>query len=332
LVVVDEAQLVPSIFDAIQTLYDNDKQRWRFVVCGSSARKLRQTGINLLPGRSIMHRLYPLTISERPAPDGFENGKILPLPMDSSTTDLFPTADLHERLAYGDLPGIVLAAEADRAMVLKSFAMIHLEEEIRREATIRDWGAFINFIRLAAIHSGEMVNYSSLSRETGVSITAIKSHYQLLEDIFIGFSVPGFSGSSRKSLLSTPRFYFSDLGLRHAAAGLEPGRAIVDVNPGSWFEQWVGIELWKRLHYLGIGKLSYLRTKTGMEIDYIVETGSAIIPVEVKWTENPTISDARHLRSFISETPAAKTGFIVCRCPRPQALTENIMALPWWMI
>jgi uncharacterized protein len=165
-----------------------------------------------------------------------------------------------------------------------------------------------------------------------VSLTTIKSHYQLLEDIFVGFSVPAFTGSARKSILSTHRFYFFDLGIRHAAAGVNPGQDIVSTNPGQWFEQWVGVELWKRLQYLGKGKLSYLRTKSGMEIDFIVELDGKIAPVEVKWTEHPSPSDARHLLAFIKETPSTAHGFIVCRCPRPQALTENVTAIPWWMI
>jgi uncharacterized protein len=332
-IVVEEAQTAPSIFNAIQVLYDNDKNRWRFVVCGSSARKLCLTGVNLLPGRTILHHIYPLMLNERPAVAGEAASSIIALRHnDDAGAPLFPISDLHERLAYGDLPGIVLAPEEDRARLLQSFVSIQLEAEIRREAAIRNWSAFINFLRISATHAGEMINFSSLSREIGVSIMSIKSYYQLLEDVFIGFSVPGFSKSDRKALLSTPRFYFIDLGLRHAAAGLLPGRTIVGVNPGAWFEQWVGIELWKRLNYQGTGRLLYLRSKSGMEIDFIVETNSDLIPVEVKWTEIPTLSDARHLVTFLNEHPEASQGFVVCRCPRPQLLAEKITAIPWWMM
>ncbi len=332
-IVVDEAQAVPAVFDAIQVLYDSDKERWRFVLCGSSARRLRTTGANLLPGRSILHHLFPLILSERPTESTQKQSYILPLPAHpEDETPLFPAADLHERLAYGDLPGIVLTPEEDRPLLLKSYAQIYLEEEIRRETMIRDWPAFVRFLQLAATHSGQMMNYASVSRQTGVSIAAIKSHYQLLEDIFIGFSISGFTGSDRRTLLSTPRFFFADLGVRHAAAGLTPDRSIVTVDPGSLFEQWVGIELWKRLQYLGTGRLSYLRAKSGMEIDYIVEYDGALIPVEVKWTETPSLSNARHVLSFLREQPSAKHGYVVCRCPRPQQLSETVTAIPWWMI
>jgi hypothetical protein len=198
---------------------------------------------------------------------------------------------------------------------------------------IKDWSTFARFLRLAAIESGGIVNYSAIARDAGVSIPTVKSHYQLLEDMFVGFTVPAFSGSARKHVLSTPRFVFFDLGVRHAAAGLTPSRDTVLADPGPLLEQWVGIELWKRLGYLGEGRLSYWRTKDGAEVDWIIETKAGAVPVEVKWTDNPTLSDARHLRSFLDDKGArAKHGYIVCRCPRPMRLAPNVTALPWWRI
>jgi predicted AAA+ superfamily ATPase len=194
-VLVDEAHAVPAVFDAVQVLYDRKKTRWRFVLCGSSARKLRAAGTNLLPGRSILYRLYPLI-----------------------------------------LPGITLLEEEDRKSVLRFFVTIHLEEEIRREALVKDWGAFVNFLRLAALESGQVVNFAAIFREAGLSQPTIKSYYQLLEDMFIGFRVPAYSKSPRKNLLSTPRFLFFDLGIRHAASGVTPDLNVVRADPGKYFE------------------------------------------------------------------------------------------------
>ena len=129
----------------------------------------------------------------------------------------------------------------------------------------------------------------------GVSQPTVKSHYSLLEDMFIGFRLPAFSGSRRKNLLSTDRFFFFDLGVRHAAAGLVPGRQTVQANPGPLFEQWVVTELWKRAQYGRTARLSYLRSKSGMEIDVILEERGRLTPIEVKWTANPSPADARHL-------------------------------------
>jgi uncharacterized protein len=334
-VFVDEAQLVPSLFDAVQYLYDEDKTRWRFILCGSSARKLRRTGANLLPGRSLVHHLYPLALSERPVPP-VEKGAISPLlslpwPDGATPPHPFPPADIETRLAYGDLPGIVTADPKDRVDLLKAYAFVHLEEEIRREALVRDWGAFVRFLRLAAAESGQILNFAHISQESGLAQPTVKAHYQLLEDMFVGFRVAAYSKSPRKNLLSTPRFYLFDLGVRHAAAGLEPGIDIVRANPGGIFEQWVGIELWKRLQYLGQGALYHQRSRDGAEVDFIVDYKDRLIPMEVKWTEHPSLRDARHLLTFLDENKRhADQGYVICRCPRPLRLNSKVTALPWF--
>ncbi|MBT7082004.1 MAG: ATP-binding protein [Chloroflexi bacterium] len=330
-VFVDEAQRVPDVFDAVQVLYDGNKSRWRFILCGSSSRKLRKAGTNLLPGRCMLHRMFPLVLAERPAA-GHSKTVIEPLvelPGTDRLTSQFPPADIEERLAYGELPGIVLLDEADRGIILRSFTTAHLEEEVRKEALVEDWGAFVVFLRLAAAESGSMINYAAISQQVGLSQPTVKSYYQLLEDMFMGFRLPAFKRSPRKNLLSTPRFFFSDVGICQAAQGITPGRDVVLSNPGKYFEQWVIAELWKRLQYIGKGKLHYFCTKDGAEIDAVLETTDRIIPIEVKWTERPSRKDARHLLRFIEETPNATDGYIVCRCPRPQKIADNITAIPW---
>ena len=332
-VVVDEAQNVPAIFDAVQYLYDSDQRRWRFVLCGSSARKLRVTGANLLPGRSLLHHLFPLLLAERPAARAGQTRGETPLSMPgrgASDEKKFPATDLIERLTFGELPGLAIAARARRADLLKAYTLVYLEEELRREALVKNWPAFARFLQLAAAESGQMINYAGISREAGVSLPTVKTYYQLLEDMFIGFRVTAFSGSPRKSLLSTERFCFFDVGVRNAAAELPLETTAVQANPGPLFEQWVGIELWKRLQYLGGGKLHYLRTKAGAEVDFIVARGNRLIPIEVKWTEHPTVRDARHLLTFLDEHPKrAGKGWLICRCPAPLALTDRVTALPW---
>jgi predicted AAA+ superfamily ATPase len=336
-VFVDEIQSVPALFDAVQSLYDSDKDRWRFILCGSSARRLRKTGVNLLPGRSFLHRLYPLTLAEHPplvvSAKHAASPSVLPWSSDWTPTNPFPAWELEDRLAYGALPGMVVAERRDRAELLHAFAAVHLEEEIRREALVRDWGGFVRFLQLAARESGQIVNYAAISQETGISQPTVKSHYQLLEDMFVGFRVPAYARSPRKNLLSTPKFLLFDLGVRHAAAGLRPSEELVQVNPGPLFEQWVGIELWIRLQYLGEGSLYYLRTRGGAEVDYIIERGETLIAIEVKWTRNPTVSDARHLLSFLKEHPRQPCqGYVVCRCDRPLQLHERVTAIPWFCL
>ena len=331
-VIVDEAQLSPGIFDAVQHLYDEDKKRWRFILCGSSARKLRRIGANLLPGRSLYHRLYPLVQAEI-AP-GAAAATPIPSPAWATPTARpFPEMTLIDRLAFGALPGIITAPVEDRAALLRSYAAIYLEEEVRREAASINLGNFARFLQLAALESGQIVNYAAIARHVGITAKTIQSYYALLEDMFVGFTLPAFSGSARQGVLSTPRFYFFDLGVRHAAGDLPPEPTLVLAHPGPLLEQWVGIELWKRLGYLGEGKLSYFRTKTGVEIDYILEHRGKLLPIEVKWTDRPDFSDARHLRGFLDDhKKSAPEGLVICRCPRPLQLAPNIRALPWWML
>ena len=245
--VVDEGcKNVPALFDAVQHLYDDDKKRWRFVICGSSARKLRMTGANLLPGRTLLHHLYPLILPERPLP---ETGSLAyavssPLAMKPCTASegspLFPAADLVDRMTFGELPGVTTAPPERRGDLLKAYSLVHLAEELRREALIKDWVAFARFLQLAAVEAGQILNYAKISKDAGVSQPTVKSYYQLLEDMFLAFRLPAFSRSSRKNLLSTDRFFFFDLGLRHAAAELPLTPATVLANPGPVFEQWVG--------------------------------------------------------------------------------------------
>ena len=198
---------------------------------------------------------------------------------------------------------------------------------------VKDWGAFVRFLELAAAESGRIINFSALSRESGVSMPTIKSYYQLLEDMFIGFRVPAFSQSPRKYLLSTPKFFFFDMGVRHAAAGLTPGLEIVKSQAGFIFEQWIGQELWKRIGYLQKGRLFHYRTKGGAEIDFIIEQEGRFLPVEIKWTQRPEGKDARHLSTFLQDMgEKTSTGYLICRCERPMQIEENVLAVPYWSI
>jgi predicted AAA+ superfamily ATPase len=322
----------------VQHLYDSDRRRWRLVLCGSSARKLRVTG-NLLPGRSLLHHLYPLLLAERPGARGEQErgGQTrspLPLPVRGRVEEpWFPEAALFERLTFGELPGVATATRGQQGDLLRAYTVLYLEEELRREALVKDWPAFARFLQLAAAEAGRMINYAAISREAGVSLPTVKAYYQLLEDMFIGFRVTAFSGSPRKSLLSTERFYFFDIGVRHAAAELPLETAAVRANPGPVFEQWVGTELWKRLQYLGSGKLHYLRTKAGAEVDFIIARRGQLTPIEVKWTEHSTLAEARHLITFLKEHPQrAPRGYVICRCREALALNERITALPWYCL
>lgn len=267
------------------------------MLCGSSARKLRTSGANLLPGRSVRHLLTPLVETEyqTPAthrlPDG---GRLFPVDSDAKPSQPgFPYRTLEDRMVFGDLPGIAL-----------------LDDDL-----------------------DIIVNLASISRETGVSAPTIKSYYQLLEDMFIGFSVSAFSGSTRKGVLSSPRFFFFDAGVRNAAAHIPLARDTVNAIPGALFEHWVATQLHRVFSYRNDASLSYFRTADGAEIDFIVEAEGKLYPIEVKWTENPTAKDTRHLVRFIAEhADRCPGGYLVSRCPHTLDLGKGITAIPWWSL
>jgi predicted AAA+ superfamily ATPase len=175
------------------------------------------------------------------------------------------------------------------------------------------------------------VNLASISRETGVSAPTIKSYYQLLEDMFIGFSVSAFSESARKGVLSSPRFFFFDAGVRNAAAHIPLVRETVNAAPGPLFEHWVATQLHRVFSYRNDAKLCYFRTADGAEIDFIADVAGKLYPIEVKWTENPTVKDTRHLVRFMAEhADRCPGGYVVSRCPHTLDLGKGITAIPWW--
>jgi predicted AAA+ superfamily ATPase len=334
LVIIDEIQRVPAILDEVQHLYDEAPARHQFYLTGSSARKLRSASANLLPGRSHLYRLCPLILPEREA-GPHPGGRLLPRHAAPSPSRPFPAARLDELLLFGSLPGIALEPPESRVKTLEAYVEIYLEEEIRREALARDLGSFQRFLELAASESGGIINLSALSQDSGVPAMTLRHYYQILEETFIGYRVPAYAGSGRKRVLTSPKFLFFDTGVRNAAARLDFSTDLLKTDGGRLLEYWVGLELVHRCLYRGRGyQVSFWRTANYAEVDYVVSTPDEVIPVEVKWTESPRETDARHVKQFLADHAGrrAKRGFVVCRCPAPLQLTETIQAIPWWAI
>lgn len=327
-VLIDEIQKVPTLLDDVQLLYDEDPERFEFILTGSSARKLRFSSANLLPGRAHQYHLFPLVLPERRE---VKNSTIFPLPINRNFRPEFPAADIEAILVYGNLPGIVCEKEETRRATLESYAEIYLEEEIRREAVVRNIGPFGQFLELSALEAGQLMNLTKISNQSGIPVTTLRSFYQVLVDTFIGYWLLPYKRQDRKRLFTTPVFYFFDLGVRNALARLPLTRQILQVQAGTLFQQWVITELWHRCSYLGRNyRLYFWRTVSGAEVDVVLETPESLIPIEVKWTDNPKPKDARHLLTFIQTYPQqAKHGFIVCRVPHRLQITHNVTAIPW---
>lgn len=307
LVIIDEVQKVPSLMDGVQYLIDNDIAQ--FILTGSSARKLkRNQNVNLLPGRLIQLRLDPFTLEEIPLP--------------------YPS--IENLLIYGSLPAIRLEIDDDiREQELDSYVDLYLEEEVRAEALVRDIGAFENFLRLAAIESGNIVNFDKISQDIGVARTTISTYYQILEDCLIVERIEPFAESrSRKKLTKSPKYVFFDLGLRRMAA--QEHASVPEKYLGSLLEQYIGLELirWARLQK-DKTTVHFWRDSSGPEVDWLLHRNQSILAIEVKWTDNPLMRDAKHLELFLKEHPQATYSYVVCRVERPQMLAKNIEAISW---
>ena len=183
----------------------------------------------------------------------------------------------------------------------------------------------------AELESVSQVNLARLSQESGVPGSTLRTYYQVLVDTFVGHWIPAYSRRGRRRLLTTPRFCFFDLGVRNAAAELPLDMKLVAALGGPLLEHWVAQELLVRAAYRGRGhRVSFWRTVSGVEVDFIWESPAEDIPIEVKWTERPRPTDARHLEAFLELHPdRARRGLLVCRTPRTAQISDRVRAIPW---
>lgn len=301
-IIIDEVQKVPDITDNIQILIDEDIAD--FIITGSFARKIK----NLLPGRVIKFNMYALSIHEIQALN----------------------IGLEALLTQGSLPGIIgLTDKVAQEEELSSYVSLYLEEEIRKEALVRNLGTFSNFVRLACIESGNIVNLTKLSQEIGVSHSTISAYYNILVDCMVAEKIePLIESTSRRKLTHSPKYIFFDLGIRRVAAQESDHPTMKQL--GFLFEQFIGLEL-KKLSFLTSKKIKlfFWRDHAGPEVDFILEESGLYTPIEVKWTSTPSVNDVRHLKQFMQEYSIKKQGFLVCQTPYPVALTDHILAIHW---
>ena len=304
LIVLDEIQKVPQIFDSIQWLVDEKKVQ--FVLSGSSSRKLRKDPTqNLLPGRVVHFHLDPLNLNE------------------------FKIKDLEDELLYGSLPGIkLLKSNQDKEKDLISYVEIYLEEEIRNEAVVRNLPAFGKFLELAAEESGQIINLRNISREIGIAHSTVADYYQILEDTLIAERIEPFTkGSTRKKLTKSPRYLFFDLGVARVASHQPP--VLTNEARGKAFESYVGLQILRMLrNKIPRMNLSFWRDPDGPEVDWIVNKGNEIIPIEVKYTKKPEKKHFHHLQTFLSEYPQAKKAYVVCLIDKIQKWDRDCYAIP----
>ena len=327
LIFIDEAQKVPELFDSAQYLIDNKKAH--FVFTGSSARKLRRSGVNLLAGRIQRFFLDPFLWGEL----GLVKESSIPA-LKIKNINKNPNYSFFDSLIFGSLPAIVCQDVSERESMLRAYAEIYLEEEIRAEALSRKIGAFSRFLELAACESGTAPNYTKLSQQSGVSQPAIKEYYQILEDTLVIEKIEPFLKSARKRIFASPRYYFFDLGVRNALARLPFAKETINAQKGVLFEHAVMLEIIRRIRALNKNyKVNYWRTSAGAEVDCVIDLGQNVIPIEIKSSRNVSISDIKGLKIFLDDYKnIAKEGYVITMGERKERLAKNIIALPWFYL
>jgi predicted AAA+ superfamily ATPase len=262
---IDEVQKIPALLDEVHSLIEDG---YKFALSGSSARKLKRVGNNLLAGRAIPLHLDPLSFSE-----------------------MKNKWSLDERVLWGNLPLVVNKAVTAK-QTLRTYVNTYLKEEIQLEGHVRKLEPFIRFLEVAAVMNGQIINSSSLAREAQVSRPSIEGYFSILIDTLIGSFVPAFQPRAKVKELDHPKFYFFDSGVARATAGLLDETIDKDWL-GFSFETMILHELKVRNHVSGQErKIMYYKVQSGREVDFVVEIkkGSLrsipeVILIEVKYSK-----------------------------------------------
>jgi predicted AAA+ superfamily ATPase len=295
---VDEIQRVPSLLNEIHNLIELPVKQ-KFIMTGSSARKLKRGGANLLGGRALYYSLFPLSYEELK-----KEGKF----------------NLDSALNYGLLPKIYLIAQrnsAEAQQYLKSYVEVYLKEEIEAEALSRNISGFINFLKIAAHNNSDPINYSNVARDANLTSVTAKEYYKILEDTLVGFFLPTYSTSQRKRYKIAPKFYFFDTGVIRALQGkISYEIEAKTFEYGMLFETFIINEVRKiNSYYNKEWQLSFLRTQNDVELDLIIETPrNEICAIEIKSKELPEARDFASSFAAITNSTNKKIFRKICVC------------------
>lgn len=297
-VVIDEIQKVPNLLDEVHLLIE--ERGIRFLLTGSSARKLKAGGVNLLGGRARTRHLHPFCFPE------LGNGE-------------YSLPGIMER---GLLPPHFLSSSPGED--LSSYVHTYLTEEIAAEGQTRNLPAFARFLETAALTNARMVNYTNIANDAQVSRQTIKSWYQVLMDSFLGYEVAPYTRTVKRKAIETGKFYFFDLGLVKTLRNLD--RIVPQSGDfGEFFEHLIFMELRAWIDYRSPGsRLTYWRSRSGYEVDFIVDD---LLAVEVKAA---SVIHNKHLKGLkaLKEEEMIRHYILVSQEPRPQ-MKEGIRILPW---
>lgn len=306
-IVIDEIQKVPKLLDVVHSLIESTSKY--FILTGSSARKLKAGGANLLAGRAFVKKLYPYSFIE-----------------------LDTEFDMNQALAIGMLPKIWnFKTQNDQYDFLEAYTFTYLKEEVWAEHLIYKLDPFRKFLEVAAQSNGKLVNYANISRDCGVDGKTVKTYFNILEDTWIGFMLEPYQHSFRKRLSQTPKFYFFDIGVVRALARIHRiPLAPQTFGYGDYFEQFVIVEIYKLCQYFHPDyRLSFMRTKDDLEIDLVIERpGLPLLFIELKSTVQMNESMLDTLKRVQKDLPEAEY-CCFSNDPIAKAYEKGIMVYHW---
>ena len=300
---LDEIQRLPILLNEVQHLMSHYPVQ--FILTGSSARKLKRGGANLLAARALEYELFPLVYREIA-------GRI----------------KLEDALRYGTLPVVFTEDPETKTAILSAYVNTYLREEIQAEGLARNLGGFARFLDIAADQSGELLSFSSMARECRLSIRTTQSYFEILEDTLIGFRLMPWRKSLRKRLVAHPKFYLFDTGVTNAISKRLKApfdRAVT----GKLFEQWIILETYRYLKYSrSEANLYFWRSNIGTEVDLLIEQyGKIIGAFEIKSTPHLANAHLAGLRSFHEEHPRVPC-YLIGTADNAREMA-GVKILPW---
>lgn len=302
-VIIDEVQKIPEILDVVHKLIE--ERKINFILTGSSARKLRRSNANLLAGRAINAKMFPLTISE-----------------------LGEDFDLIKALEFGFLPTIYdKSKEVTPKEYLLSYVDTYLREEVTAEGLTKDLSGFVRFLEVASFSQGETVNLSEIAREAAVSRKTVENYFTILEDLLIGSFLPVFTKKAKRKLITHQKFYYFDVGVFQS---LRPKGILdnVDNLVGASFESIFYQEVSAINHYKDLGhSLYFWRSITGTEVDFVLYSKDRLIAVEVKASKSINRKDFKGLKEFKKDYPMAEL-FYLYNGPREE-IYGDVQVVPF---
>lgn len=299
-IVIDEIQKIPGLLDTIHLLIQKFPNK-QFILTGSSARKLRRSGVNLLGGRASNMHMHPY--------------------MGSELGSLF---SLEKALQIGMLPLVWAAKEP--LIMLKGYTTLYLKEEVKEESMVRSIGGFSRFLEAISFSQGSPINISNIARECQVPRKTVEGYIDVLEDLLLSFRLEVFTKDAQRKLKSSPKFYYFDAGVYRSIKPKGPFDSPNEMD-GITLETLVAQHLRAWCDYsVKENKLYYWQTKSGVEVDFIVYGESGIYAIEVKNTKQISSSDLRGLREFSKDYPEAK---LICLYRGKYLQNEgNILCIP----